>query len=148
MSHTLPMRIFIADDDADDRLLIRDAFLESDASLRLTFFESGDAIVDGLADARARRALPQLILLDLNMPGKNGRDIIAELKADPALRGIPIVVLTTSRDENDIAACYDLGASSYVVKPVSYEELLEITRSLTHYWSRTTVLPGQSKYYV
>lgn len=148
MSHTLPVRIFIADDDSDDRLLIRDAFLEHCDSLRLTFFENGDDMVSGLAKACAHRALPQLILLDLNMPGKNGRDIIAELKGDTALRGIPIIILTTSRDESDIAACYDLGASSYIVKPVSYDELLDITRSLTHYWTKTSVLPGQSKSYV
>ena len=148
MSHRLPMLLFVADDDADDRLLIRDAFLETSDSLRLTFFESGDAMMSGLQDASARQALPKLILLDLNMPGKSGRDIIAEIKTDPTLRGIPVVVLTTSRDEKDIADCYQLGASSYIVKPVSYEELLEIARSVTNYWTRTTVLPGQSTHYV
>ncbi|MFC4257421.1 response regulator [Marinobacter lacisalsi] len=147
MTHSSPIRIFVADDDPDDRLLIRDAFLESSDFLYLTFFEDGEGIMSGLTTS-SRGALPQLILLDLNMPGKNGRDIIAELKADSSLRGIPIVILTTSRNEEDIAACYDLGASSYIVKPVSYEELLEITRSLTHYWTKITTLPGQSESYV
>lgn len=147
MTHSSPVRLFIADDDPDDRLLIRDALVESSDALRLTFFENGDAIVSALVTS-SHRALPQLILLDLNMPGKNGREIIAELKANPVLQCIPIVILTTSRDEDDIAACYDLGASSYIVKPTSYDELLDITRSLTHYWIKTTVLPGQSKSYV
>jgi len=147
MTHSSPIRIFVADDDPDDRLLIRDAFLESSDSLRLTFFEDGEGIVSSLITS-SRGALPQLILLDLNMPGKNGRDILAELKANPSLRSIPIVILTTSRNEEDIAACYDLGANSYIVKPVSYDELLEITRSLTQYWTKTTTLPGQSESYV
>lgn len=147
MTRPPPVHLYIADDDPDDRLLIQDAFLECNGALDLTFFESGDAIVAGLSKTPDSQ-LPQLILLDLNMPGKNGRDVIAELKSNPSLRGIPIVVLTTSRDEEDIATCYDLGANSYIVKPVSYDGLLKITRSLTHYWTETNVLPGQSKHYV
>ena len=143
----LPLtRIVIADDDPDDRLLIRDALQESSQSLDLDFFENGDDMVAALRRP-SPVTLPQLILLDLNMPGRNGREIIAELKGDSLLRRIPVVVLTTSRDEEDIAACYDLGASSYIVKPVSYQALLEITQSLTQYWTRTTTLPGQSKTY-
>lgn len=144
MSSTSQVHIFVADDDADDRLLIRDAFLECGRPVGLTFFQDGDAILAGLTDASGRKALPQLILLDLNMPRRSGREVIAELKADPALRHIPVIVLTTSSDEDDIAACYDLGASSYIVKPVSYDGLLDITRSLKHYWMETTVLPGKN----
>ena len=148
MIHHSAMRIFIADDDPDDRLLIRDALTESCDSLDLSFFENGSAMMSGLVSASALGTLPQLILLDLNMPGMNGRDVITAVKADPSLRAIPVVVLTTSRDEQDIATCYDLGACSYIVKPVSYEELLEMTRTLTRYWTKTTVLPGQSEPYV
>ncbi|MGM0570304.1 response regulator [Marinobacter sp.] len=148
MSHTLPIHIYIADDDADDRLLIRDAFLESAHQARLTFYEDGETILQGLSDALATRTLPQLILLDLNMPGKDGRQVISELKADIAFRHIPIVVLTTSGADEDIESCYSLGASSYIVKPVSYDGLLDIVRSLKHYWMETTVLPGKNKHYV
>lgn len=145
MSQTIPVPIFVADDDADDRLLIRDAFEESGRPVRLTFFQDGAAILAGLTDALDRQALPQLILMDLNMPRMNGREVIAELKADPLLRHIPVIVLTTSSDESDIAACYGLGANSYIVKPVSYNGLLDITRSLKHYWMETSVLPGHDK---
>lgn len=148
MSHTLPIHIFIADDDADDRLLIQDAFLESEREVRLTFFEDGEAILEGLTGALATRTLPQLVLLDLNMPGKDGREVISELKAAPALRHIPIIVLTTSNADEDIETCYGLGASSYIVKPVSYDGLLDIVRSLKHYWMDTSVLPGKNKNYV
>lgn len=148
MSHTLPIHIFVADDDADDRLLIQDAFLESAQLARLTFYEDGEEILHGLTEARATRTLPQLILLDLNMPGKGGRQVIAELKADAGLRHIPVIVLTTSSAEEDVESCYSLGASSYIVKPVSYDGLVDIVRSLKHYWMETTVLPGHNKNYV
>lgn len=148
MSHSIRLHIFVADDDPDDRLLIRDAFLENSHTPRLDFFTDGDAIMTGLAEAGQRGHLPQLILLDLNMPGKGGREVIAELKGDATLRHIPVIVLTTSSNEDDIVACYDLGASSYIVKPVSYDGLVAITRSLKHYWIETNVLPGQARYYV
>ncbi|SFR67219.1 two-component system, unclassified family, response regulator [Marinobacter daqiaonensis] len=143
MFHKLSLRIFIADDDADDRLLIRDAFLEHGKSLELSFFATGDELLHGLQSARTRRALPDMILLDLNMPGKNGREVLSELKGAGGYRRVPVIMLTTSRNEEDIGACYDLGACSYIVKPGSYEALLEVTRSLINYWTQTSVLPGQ-----
>lgn len=148
MPQSLPIHIFIADDDADDRLLLQDAFLEGGHTTRLSFFCNGDALLQGIDEARRRHALPHLILLDLNMPGKSGREVLTELKSETDIRRIPVIILTTSRDEDDISLCYDEGASSYIVKPVSFDGLLEITRSLKQYWTETSVLPGQSQSHV
>lgn len=147
MKHPATVRIFITDDDPDDLLLIQDAFEENSHSVQLTLFEGGDALLSGLQEAVRQHALPQLIVLDLNMPGTNGKDVIVALKADQALRHIPVIVLTTSASDKDIVECYELGASSYIVKPARYEELLEIARSLKNYWTETTELPGPTRYH-
>lgn len=142
MNQKTDVRIFITDDDPDDLMLIQDAFEESGQTLVLTLFEGGSSLLAGLTQAAKNDALPQLIILDLNMPGTNGKDVIAELKADKTMRHIPIVVLTTSANESDIEDCYDLGASSYIIKPTRYDELLKIASSLKNYWTETTELPG------
>lgn len=147
MKHPAPVRIFVTDDDPDDLLLIQDAFEENSHSAQLTLFEGGDALLSGLQEAVRQHTLPQLILLDLNMPGTNGRDVIVALKADRALRHIPVIVLTTSASDKDIVECYDLGASSYIVKPARYEELLDTARSLKDYWTETTELPRPKRYH-
>ncbi|WP_339803706.1 response regulator, partial [uncultured Marinobacter sp.] len=144
MRHADPIHIFIADDDADDRLLIGDAFAEDQEPVRLSFFQDGNHLLSGLSEALSLNSLPDLILLDLNMPGKDGHEVIVELKSNPALRKLPIVVLTTSSDPRDIAVCYDTGASSYIVKPVTYEGLIDVARSLKNYWAETSTLPGKS----
>ena len=129
----------MADDDADDRLLAKDALTECGSIGELQFVENGEELVDyllrrGKFASRAGSMLPGLILLDLNMPKKDGREALREIKADPQLRQIPVVVLTTSKADTDIGRVYDLGANSYVVKPSSakgYEEIAEKVRS---YW--------------
>ncbi|MBJ6136579.1 response regulator [Marinobacter litoralis] len=145
MKHPSEVRIFIADDDPDDLLLIQDAFEESGDSLLLTLFDKGDALLAALKEAAHAQMLPQLIILDLNMPGTNGRDVIRDLKADPAICHIPVIILTTSSSEQDIVKCFELGASSYIVKPARYSELLQVARSLKDYWTETTELPGTKK---
>jgi CheY-like chemotaxis protein len=140
------MTILMADDDADDRLMAQEAFDEVRLANELHFVEDGEALLDYLyrrghyATRRAGQE-PGLILLDLNMPKKDGRQALQEIKADPALRHIPIVVLTTSQAEEDILRTYDLGVNSFITKPVTFGGLVELVKTLTHYWFELVTLP-------
>lgn len=134
-----PIVILMADDDEDDRLLTRDALVESRVANDLRFVEDGEALMDYLqrrgpyADP-ASSPRPGLILLDLNMPRKDGREALREIKADPELRRIPVVILTTSKAEEDVYRSYDVGANSYITKPVTFEGLIELMKTLGRYW--------------
>ena len=138
-----PIIILMADDDADDRMLAKEALEESRVLNDLRFVEDGEELMDYLyrrgkfSDAPR----PGLILLDLNMPKKDGREALREIKADPDLRRIPIVVMTTSKAEEDIYRSYDLGASSFITKPVTFERLLELMRAVGQYWVEFVELP-------
>jgi CheY-like chemotaxis protein len=138
----------MADDDPDDRMLTRDAFTECRLANKLHFVEDGEELMDYL-HRRGKfldlegSPLPGLILLDLNMPRKDGREALKEIKADPALRRIPIVVLTTSKAEEDILRSYDLGVNSYVTKPVTFKALVEIVKVLGKYWFEVVELPPE-----
>ena len=137
----------MADDDADDRQMTKDAFAESRLANDLRFVEDGEELLDYLQrrgeysnpDSSPR---PGLILLDLNMPRKDGREALREIKADPALKKIRIVVLTTSKAEEDIYRSYDLSAASYITKPVTFAGLVEIIKTLGKYWLEIVALPG------
>lgn len=143
-----PMAILCADDDADDRMLLRDALKQSKLANPLHFVEDGEELMsylrheDRYADP-ATAPRPGVILLDLNMPRKDGREALAEIKADPTLRTIPVVVLTTSAAELDILRSYDVGANSYIVKPVSFEDLVQVLRGLGRYWFEIVELPAR-----
>ena len=140
-----PIVILMADDDADDRMLTRDALAESRVLNELRFVEDGEELMDYLKrrgkfeDADAPR--PGLILLDLNMPKKDGREALKEIKSDPDLRRIPIVVMTTSKAEEDIFRSYDFGASSFITKPVTFDRLVELMKALGDYWVEFVELP-------
>lgn len=140
-----PVTIVMADDDEDDRLLARDAFGECGIEVDLRCVEDGEELLEFLLrrGAHVDAPTPALILLDLNMPRKDGREALAAIKENPALRRIPVVVLTTSKAEEDVARTYELGVSSFISKPVSYESLVELLRTITHYWFETVRLPGQ-----
>lgn len=141
-----PISILMAEDDADDRLLVKDAFEENHVANDLYFVENGVELLDYLRKQgkyQAGHDLPDLILLDLNMPRKGGREALLEIKADPNLRHIPVVVLTTSKAEEDILSSYDMGAAGYITKPVTFEALIEITRGLTEYWVQIVRLPAK-----
>lgn len=150
MPHELreSITILMADDDSDDRMLTRDALEESRLSNDLRFVEDGQELMDYLhrrgAYALEEPPRPGLILLDLNMPRKDGRQALQEIKADPELRRIPVVVLTTSKAEEDILRTYDLGANSFITKPVTFERLVEIVRALGQYWFSVVELPGSA----
>jgi len=142
------LNILMADDDPDDRMLTHDAFTECRLANELHFVEDGEELMDYL-HRRGKFTdlegcpLPGLILLDLNMPRKDGREALKEIKADPALRRIPIVVLTTSKAEEDILRSYDLGVNSYVTKPVTFKGLVEVIKVLGQYWFEVVELPPE-----
>ncbi len=144
---TQPITILMADDDADDRLLTQDAMRDARVLNELRFVEDGEELMDYLY-RRSRYAepssapRPRLILLDLNMPKKDGREALQEMKADPDLRRIPVVVLTTSKAEEDIFRSYDLGASSFITKPVTFEALVELMKAMGQYWIEFVELPS------
>jgi len=138
--------ILLADDDPDDRQLTRDAFVQNRLANELHTVEDGEELMDylhrrGKYENLKSKALPGLILLDLNMPRKDGREALKEMKADPILRRIPIVVLTTSKAEEDILRSYDLGVNSYVTKPVTFKSLVELIKVLGQYWFEVVELP-------
>lgn len=141
-----PITILMADDDADDRQLTREAFVESRLANDLRFVEDGEELMDYLkrrgkyADP-ATSPRPGLILLDLNMPKMDGREALQEIKADPVLKRIRIVIMTTSKAEEDIYRSYNLSAASYIAKPVTFEALVETVKVLGKYWLEIVELP-------
>ena len=145
MSKAKAITILMAEDDPDDRLLAYEAFEESRLANELHLVEDGEELMNYLYhrgkynEAPAPR--PGVILLDLNMPRKDGREALREIKADPDLRRIPVVVLTTTKAEEDILRTYDLGVNSFIVKPVTFSGLVEVMRSLGRYWFEIVELP-------
>lgn len=127
LSQESPLRIVMADDDPDDRLLAQEAFLECDAVECVGFVEDGDALLSLL---RHTDPLPRLILLDWNMPRKNGRETLLELKADPSIASVPVVILTTSTDPGDIEDANKAGAVGFMTKPVTFEGLVAFVEEM------------------
>ena len=140
-----PITILMADDDEDDRDLARDALEGTRLGERMEFVVDGQDLIDYLRHdgpyAQVPTPRPSIILLDLNMPRKDGREALAELKADEALRQIPVVILTTSSDEVDVQNAYELGASSYITKPVTHGQLIDVMQMVARYWSEVVELP-------
>ena len=138
--------ILMADDDEEDRMLTRKAFELNRVGNELRFVEDGEDLLDylyqrGKYEGGADAPRPGLILLDLNMPRLDGREALEVIKRDPALRRIPVVVMTTSEADQDIARSYDLGANSYVTKPVTFESLAQVIKALDQYWFEIVALP-------
>lgn len=141
--------ILMADDDPDDRMLTQEALTENRLANDLHFVVDGEDLMDYLHQRGKYNSenapLPGLILLDLNMPKKDGREALAEIKADPKLRRIPIIVLTTSKAEEDIIRSYDLGISSFITKPVTFDDLVEVAKAIGNYWFGIVVLPNDTQ---
>lgn len=137
--------ILIAEDDADDRFLLQTAFEENGYRERIEFVENGLDLVEYLMQIKTRsgteKSYPGFILLDLNMPKKDGRLALKEVKQHPEFRKIPVIVFTTTKNENEVKRCYELGANTYVVKPSSFEALLRVVEDLRSYWFRTALVP-------
>lgn len=156
-----PITILMADDDEEDRDLTREALVRAHLSNEVRFVGDGQELLDYLrhegrysensgADGRGGAGgggdsapVPGIILLDLNMPKKDGREALEEIKTDPRLRTIPVVVLTTSRDEEDVIRSYDLGVSSFITKPVTFGSLVEVMGAWGRYWFEIVELPGE-----
>ncbi|GAA0525844.1 response regulator [Chitinophaga japonensis] len=138
--------ILVADDDADDRELIKVAFEENKADLDMCFVENGEDLLQylyrrGKYRDEVKYPFPSLILLDLNMPKKDGREALREIKEDNRLKSVPIVILTTSTAAKDISKCYELGVNSYMIKPTNFADLVQFAGMLHTYWFNTVQLP-------
>jgi CheY-like chemotaxis protein len=142
-----PNVILLADDDSDDRLLVKDAMADCGWTGDLRCVENGEELLDYLSRRGKFQSpddapRPGLILLDLNMPRKDGREALREIRSNAALRRIPVVVLTTSKADTDIGVLYDLGANSFISKPVDFESLVNVVRTLGQYWFNMVQLPA------
>lgn len=129
--------IVIADDDEDDRMMIQRALEKSKLRNPIEMVGDGEELMDYLRMQRR----PALVLLDLNMPRKGGREALREIKTDPDLRTLPVIVLTTSDLEDDIAECYDVGANAYITKPVTFDKLVRALDGLQEFWFELVRLP-------
>ncbi len=142
--------ILIADDDQDDRDMICEALKESRLINDIHLVKDGEELMDylhhrGKFEDPVTNPLPGLILLDLNMPRMDGREALKEIKTNPHLRQIPVIVLTTSQAEEDIFRTYDLGVNSFITKPVSFESLVKVMTALGHYWFDIVELPDPER---
>jgi len=136
--------ILIAEDDEDDYLLTKEAFLEAGIIHPLHWVKDGEELIEylhSISSMDEESKFVGMILLDLNMPKKDGREAIKEIKSNPQWRKIPVLVLTTSNAESDIMNTYDLGVNSYIQKPVRFSELVDIAKSIVDYWFKTVKLP-------
>lgn len=147
MKKNYSVPILVADDDLDDCEMIKEALEESRLINEINFVHNGEQLMEYLSDKLQRPMndgshLPGLILLDLNMPKMDGREVLMELKNSPHLHQIPVVILTTSEAEEDIVKSYNLGANSYITKPVEFESLVRTMRDLGRYWFEIVELPN------
>ncbi len=141
-----PIEILLVEDNPADARLTVEAFKEARVSNNLTIVEDGVEAISYLRQEGyyAGTPRPDIILLDLNLPRKDGREVLAEIKADPDLRCIPAIILTTSRDERDIIATYNLHANCYITKPVDLDEFMKAIRSIEDFWLTIVKLPSES----
>ena len=138
--------ILIAEDDEDDYLLTMEALKEAGVDTQIKWVKDGEELMNylqplGSAKKKSKSDFPSLILLDLNMPRKDGREVLEEIKGNDTLRKIPVIVLTTSKAETDINHAYDLGVNSYIQKPVRFNDFVEAVKVLSHYWFHIDKLP-------
>lgn len=138
--------VLCADDDPDDRLLVQDAFQGARILNDLRFVNDGEELLDyllrrGKYRDPASSPRPLLVLLDLHMPRMNGREALAQIRADPSLRSLPVIVLTTSAARDDVDAVYAMGANSYITKPVTFDGLVRVAEELGRYWLQLVELP-------
>lgn len=146
MSSGRPITILVVDDDPDDRMLIEDAFMESKLQNERRYVNDGVELIEylqhkGQFSDPQEAPRPGVILLDLNMPRMDGREALAAIKADPSLRQIPVIVLTTSKAEEDILRSYNLGVNSFISKPVTFDGLVDVVNVLGSYWLQIVELP-------
>lgn len=146
MYTNIKANILIAEDDADDRTLLRDAFSLNGRKEGIHFVNDGQELINLLSAKKNEEELPDLILMDLNMPRKDGREALREIKRNPLLSQIPVIVMSTSRSEDDIASTYQLGVNSYIIKPSNFQTLVNAIKNLCAFWLTTTSLPSRSEF--
>lgn len=139
--------ILIAEDDEDDYLLTIEALKEAGVDTQIKWVKDGEELMNylesiGTSVKKSCAEFPRLILLDLNMPRKDGREVLDEIKRNDAFRKIPVIILTTSKAETDINHAYDLGVNSYIQKPVRFNEFVEVIKIVSRYWFQIVKLPG------
>jgi CheY-like chemotaxis protein len=142
-----PINILIAEDDNDDKLLILKAFQKTLPKENLTCVEDGEALLQYLNrvppfDKIENYSVPDIILLDLNMPRKDGRAALAEIKSHEEFKKIPVIIFTTSNLKDDIEITYKMGSNSYITKPGSFDGLVKVAKEIENYWSNTVKLPA------
>ncbi|MDX1531093.1 MAG: response regulator [Rhodothermales bacterium] len=140
-----PVEILLVEDSPGDITLTIEALRDAKVTNNLHIARDGEEAIAFLRRAgdNAEAPRPDLILLDLNLPRKDGREVLAEIKADESLKGIPVVVLTTSQNEDDIAEAYNLAANCYVAKPVDLDQFLHVVRAIDDFWLTLVKLPGE-----
>jgi CheY-like chemotaxis protein len=148
MNHPLrekPIEILLIEDSPSDAQLAREALESAKIANRLSHVEDGVEALRFLRrqDPYADAPRPDLILLDLNLPRKDGREVLEELKADPQFQRIPVVVLTTSRAEQDVLRSYALHANCYITKPVDFTQFMDVVKSIEHFWLAVVTLPRE-----
>lgn len=143
MTKTKPITILMAEDNSTDVMLTREALAHAKVLNSLHVVDDGIEALDFLhrRGKHAKAPRPDLILLDLNMPRKNGQEVLAEIKADDSLKHIPVVVLTTSKAEEDVLKAYGLFANCYVIKPVDFDVFAGVVRSIEQFWFSVVTLP-------
>ncbi len=141
------IQLLMAEDDPEDQMLVRKAFAQAHLANELTIVSNGEELMDYLNRRPPYQEAPRpdLLLLDLNMPRKDGREALHEIKSDPHLRTIPVIVLTTSSADEDILRSYDLGVNSYIEKPVTFPKLVELVTELGKYWFKIVKLPPRDE---
>ena len=135
--------IMVAEDDADDRYLMQTALEETGFRELVTFVDNGVELIhhlESLDDNKGVASFPKLILLDLNMPKMDGREVLKKIKSNDLFKKIPVIVFSTTKNQLEVQRCYDLGANTYIVKPVSYDVLVETIRELCNYWFKIATL--------
>jgi len=142
--HARPTQVLLVEDNPADVRLAREAFREGNGRIRLNVVSNG---ADALSFLRrqghfGQAPRPDLILLDLNLPGKGGDDVLAEIKSDPTLLRIPVMILSSSREYRDLQHAYELHANCYIPKPLDYDRYLDVVRSIEHFWFDIVTLPG------
>jgi two-component system response regulator len=146
----MPFFVLLADDDEDDRLLAQDAMSVAGYGEHCKTVQDGEELLqflrrEGRFSDLAEQSIPNVILLDLNMPILDGRDTLKRLKEDDLLKRIPVVIFSTSNTEEDIVQGYDLGASAYMVKPTNFDQLVDMMKTFGHYWSDHATVPSLDK---
>ncbi len=142
-----PIRILMAEDDREDQMLVQKAFREARSINHLTFVNDGEELLQYLRHQGKYAGAPQpdVLLLDLNMPKMDGREALKEIKSDPDLRSLPVIILTTSSADEDVVRTYALGANSYIQKPVTFEKMVEVVDTLGRYWLGIVKLPPNGR---